>query len=780
MAINDIVQTIAEARVDARSLSEFVFKPAGFKVARRLATTVDTLQFYINRFNSLNGDFSSSVSVALSSLNNSVAEADGKVAYIETTVQDAINNTVISSGFVTVDSFELGATLTQRNQALRHTATGNLYRWAGDLPKVVAASSTPTNSGGFGDNAWLEVSDVTLRQDLANPAKAAAMVAGGSIIYRPSVQQLLAITTSQLVEGQAAKVRGTEFAWNGSEWEPVSNIYVNSWGARGDAPARPNNTDGTNSRQAFIEAADYAHQHGHKYVFAEPGIYYAPDLLASEMHDLYVVGDGVQFTYVEDNRNSGHAQIHALTTQDYSNGVGWGSKKSTGRGRIAFEFDDAYWTQFVNVLPLFKKYGVPYGIALHTSYDRPWIREVHRHGNEILAHLYDDIRSTTFTRQQLEAFAIADLDVIEAITGYRDGVNFVYPAHDRSAETDDILSQYYASGRGLSDDTMSTPSFFGSWLCTAWLIDNPLITGDLSGIFSKLKTLRDNDLDLVLYAHTVDTTKANNLEKVIEYALHLGIEITLPRNLKPTHQMLSDRYFKDFENYDGNGKWDTTVHSEFGTRSRKFSFTGTGYGITSLRYNPIKYIRSKKDFSKLRVSFLYKSEQGLAFAPTSGAGIGLRVTYWRVSGGGSTTGGGFSEDSIGLPMPPSDFDNRISFDVYVPRSISRFQFSLLATNFVQPAEFWIDDLKVEKIDEVDSVYLRGTLINMGANGALPILNDTVMIGVQGVDFDSSYSTISKMDGDIRKVGLLCGTNEHALDAGKEVQAVVSLIRGHTD
>lgn len=104
MAINDIVQTIAEARVDARSLSEFVFKPAGFKVARRLAPTVDTLQFYINRFNSLNGDFSSSVSVALSSLNNSVAEAEGKVAYIESTVQDAINNTAVEGG-VLADTF---------------------------------------------------------------------------------------------------------------------------------------------------------------------------------------------------------------------------------------------------------------------------------------------------------------------------------------------------------------------------------------------------------------------------------------------------------------------------------------------------------------------------------------------------------------------------------------------------------------------------------------------------------------------------------------------------
>lgn len=124
MAINDIVQTIAEARVDARSLSEFVFKPAGFKVTRRLAPPVDTLQFYIDRFNSLNGDFSSSVSVALSNLNNSVAEANGKVAYIETTVQDAINNTAIEGGVLADTLVVVDGSLSQRtiNKGLESVA----------------------------------------------------------------------------------------------------------------------------------------------------------------------------------------------------------------------------------------------------------------------------------------------------------------------------------------------------------------------------------------------------------------------------------------------------------------------------------------------------------------------------------------------------------------------------------------------------------------------------------------------------------------------------------
>ena len=48
MSFNEIVQEIADARVDAKSLSDFVFKPAGFKVKRRLAPTIETLEFYID------------------------------------------------------------------------------------------------------------------------------------------------------------------------------------------------------------------------------------------------------------------------------------------------------------------------------------------------------------------------------------------------------------------------------------------------------------------------------------------------------------------------------------------------------------------------------------------------------------------------------------------------------------------------------------------------------------------------------------------------------------
>lgn len=60
-------------------------------------------------------------------------------------------------GYVTVDSFEDGATLTTPNEVLRLEANGEYYRWSGSLPKVVPAGSTPESSGGQGVGAWLSV-----------------------------------------------------------------------------------------------------------------------------------------------------------------------------------------------------------------------------------------------------------------------------------------------------------------------------------------------------------------------------------------------------------------------------------------------------------------------------------------------------------------------------------------------------------------------------------------------------------------------------------------------
>lgn len=71
-------------------------------------------------------------------------------------------------GYITLDSFEDGNTLTLPNQVLRLEATGEYYRWDGVFPKDVPAGSTPVSTGGIGVGAWISVGDASLRTMLAN------------------------------------------------------------------------------------------------------------------------------------------------------------------------------------------------------------------------------------------------------------------------------------------------------------------------------------------------------------------------------------------------------------------------------------------------------------------------------------------------------------------------------------------------------------------------------------------------------------------------------------
>lgn len=85
------------------------------------------------------------------------------IAGFQYTAEEAIRN----YGYITMDSFEDGATLTLPNQVLRYEATGEYYRWDGEFPKVVTAGSTPETAGGVDLGAWVSVGDASLRADLA-------------------------------------------------------------------------------------------------------------------------------------------------------------------------------------------------------------------------------------------------------------------------------------------------------------------------------------------------------------------------------------------------------------------------------------------------------------------------------------------------------------------------------------------------------------------------------------------------------------------------------------
>lgn len=73
-------------------------------------------------------------------------------------------------GYILIDSFEDGATITSRYEALHFETGGEYYRWDGELPKVVPAGSTPETTGGVGPGAWVSVGDASLRSQLSSTA----------------------------------------------------------------------------------------------------------------------------------------------------------------------------------------------------------------------------------------------------------------------------------------------------------------------------------------------------------------------------------------------------------------------------------------------------------------------------------------------------------------------------------------------------------------------------------------------------------------------------------
>jgi len=113
----------------------------------------------------------------------------GQAHYTIEGLRKLAQEAISAFGWITIDSFQDGATLTQPNEVLRDETTGEYYRWDGDLPKAVAAGSTPTSSGGVGTGAWISVGDAALRQMLATSAGAAAIGTASGI----TVQQELDI-----------------------------------------------------------------------------------------------------------------------------------------------------------------------------------------------------------------------------------------------------------------------------------------------------------------------------------------------------------------------------------------------------------------------------------------------------------------------------------------------------------------------------------------------------------------------------------------------------------
>ncbi|CNJ19142.1 Uncharacterised protein [Yersinia aldovae] len=81
-------------------------------------------------------------------------------------MRDIVEKAIKEFGWTTMDSFEIGATLTNSSEVLRWESNGEYYRWDGSFPKVVPSGSTPETTGGIGIGAWVGIGDAALRADL--------------------------------------------------------------------------------------------------------------------------------------------------------------------------------------------------------------------------------------------------------------------------------------------------------------------------------------------------------------------------------------------------------------------------------------------------------------------------------------------------------------------------------------------------------------------------------------------------------------------------------------
>lgn len=139
----------------------------------------------------------------VTSLLNTYTDRFGNEHYTIEGINRIALQAISNFGYITLDSFEDGNTITLPNQVLRYEANGEYYRWDGTLPKTVPAGSTPESSGGVGPGRWVSVGDASLRGDLSShdQGRGASLV---SLNNAGSVQDAIKYATPEMYLHMAA------------------------------------------------------------------------------------------------------------------------------------------------------------------------------------------------------------------------------------------------------------------------------------------------------------------------------------------------------------------------------------------------------------------------------------------------------------------------------------------------------------------------------------------------------------------------------------------------
>ena len=144
-------------------------------------------------------------------------------------------------------SFEEGAYLTGLNDVVWWQAGAAIYGWHLDEAKTIPAGSTPATSGGIGAGAWVDRSDVVLRNELSSD--------NGS-------------TLIGWVRGIIGSIRTTVWAWLG--WQPVSPFEFMTPAQIADVQAGTLTIDVTDAVQAAFDTLKEIYLPAGQYLISRP------------------------------------------------------------------------------------------------------------------------------------------------------------------------------------------------------------------------------------------------------------------------------------------------------------------------------------------------------------------------------------------------------------------------------------------------------------------------------------------------------------------------------
>ena len=471
----------------------------------------------------------------------------------------------------------------------------------------------------------------------------------------------------------------------------------------------------TDATSVFVSASVTALAEGRNFIKVAPGYYNCPGMTSDDMGDVYIVGDGVTFTST--------TYVASFSHNDYITRNFKASNEGIKRGAIAFELDDALMSHWTMVFPWSKRMNVPIGAVWHEGQvSAPWIKEAWRHGWEIISHGYSEESFTAITVAEAEAQAVASLDLIEAITGTRENVSFVYPQHHRNATLDSALSKYFTRGRGVASWAIKPSEGGDTWLTSSALLDPEITAGTLTQkVKDALNAVASSNGRLVMYFHGDTGNLAVRLEamtKIVNYARGLGIHIDKPSAVNGVSSISPDPYIKTATEWVPIASATTlfsrdTTHT-YGGSTHSYKATSVGaWGNQDLAYRDyIPLARKNGCFTVIRGSFRVHAPTGGTVS--SGSGFLFRLGGEVRNLDGTYTYPGLKEMSGRYPTSgtaiPTQTWERVARTLVFGADITQIKPYITLWNLNATSNsMWVSDIRFDVMDFAPTISFTATL-----------------------------------------------------------------------